>query len=84
MSDTSHARPPDESGQAPADDAPGSRPPDPTPDEPAAASREGADDLESLPDEAEPVTTGTLFIMIVFLMALAGMWGIMYLMLLER
>ncbi len=34
--------------------------------------------------EEEPVVTGTLFIMILFLMALAGMWGIMYLMLLER
>lgn len=32
----------------------------------------------------EPNTVGTLFIMILFLMALAGMWGIMYLMLLER
>lgn len=35
------------------------------------------------PDE-EPTTTGTLFIMILFLMALAGMWGIMYLTLLSR
>lgn len=34
--------------------------------------------------EEEPVTTGTLFIMLVFLMALAAMWAIMYLMLLER
>jgi len=32
----------------------------------------------------EPTTTGTLFIMILFLMALAGMWGIMYLTLLNR
>lgn len=44
----------------------------------------GAERLEELPDEDEPTTTGTLFIMIVFLMALAGMWGIMYLMLLGR
>lgn len=35
------------------------------------------------PDE-EPVTTGTLFIMLIFLMALAGLWGLMYLMLLSR
>lgn len=35
------------------------------------------------PDE-EPTTTGTIFIMILFLMALAGMWGIMYLTLLNR
>ena len=37
-----------------------------------------------LPPEEEPTTTGTLFIMIFFLMALAGMWGIMYLTLLSR
>lgn len=49
-------------------------------------------DRESAPDGAgpetspgdEPVTTGTLFVMILFLMALAGMWGLMYLILLER
>ena len=34
--------------------------------------------------EIEPIASGTLFIMIVFLMALAGMWGIMFLHLLER
>ena len=34
--------------------------------------------------EEEPVTVGTLFIMLLFLMALAGMWGLMYLILLER
>jgi len=34
--------------------------------------------------EIEPVTTGTLFILLVFLMALAGLWGIMYLTLLGR
>jgi hypothetical protein len=37
-----------------------------------------------LPPEHEPVTTGTLFILLVFLMALAGMWGIMYFTLLDR
>ena len=37
-----------------------------------------------LPPDQEPVTTGTLFILIVFLMALAGLWGIMYLTLLGR
>lgn len=37
-----------------------------------------------LPPEQEPVTTGTLFILLVFLMALAGMWGIMYFTLLGR
>ncbi len=38
---------------------------------------------EATPDE-EPVATGTLFIMLVFLMALAGLWAIMYLTLLDR
>lgn len=37
-----------------------------------------------LSPEEEPVTTGTLFIMILFLMALAGMWILMYLVLLGR
>ena len=37
-----------------------------------------------LPPEEEPTTTGTLFIMVLFLMALAGMWGIMYFTLLSR
>ena len=35
-------------------------------------------------DIQEPVTMGTLFVMLVFLMALAGLWVIMYLILLER
>ena len=39
---------------------------------------------DELTPEEEPTTTGTLFIMILFLMALAGMWGIMYLTLLNR
>lgn len=37
-----------------------------------------------LPPDEEPTTTGTLFIMVLFLMALAGMWAIMYLTLLDR
>lgn len=37
-----------------------------------------------LPSEEEPTTTGTLFIMLLFLMALAGMWMLMYMVLLER
>lgn len=37
-----------------------------------------------LAPEEEPVTAGTLFIMMLFLMALAAMWGLMYLTLLER
>ena len=39
---------------------------------------------DELSPEEEPVTTGTLFIMVLFLMALAGMWGIMYFTLLHR
>lgn len=37
-----------------------------------------------VPPEEEPTTTGTLFIMLLFLMALAGMWVLMYMVLLER
>lgn len=37
-----------------------------------------------LHEEEQPNTTGTLFIMILFLMALAGMWALMYMVLLER
>lgn len=36
------------------------------------------------PSEDEPRTIGTLFIMILFLMLLAGMWGTVYLILLGR
>lgn len=36
------------------------------------------------PPEQEPTTTGTMFIMLLFLMALAGMWFLMYMVLLER
>lgn len=38
----------------------------------------------SLSPEEEPVTTGTLFIMVLFLMAMGAMWGLMYLTLLGR
>ena len=37
-----------------------------------------------LAPEEEPTTTGTLFIMVLFLMAMAGMWAIMYFTLLNR
>jgi hypothetical protein len=39
---------------------------------------------QELPPEEEPVTTGTLFLMILFLVGIAAVWGIMYLRLLER
>lgn len=57
----------------------------PTADEGRPTADEGrptADD-RSHPDD-EPVATGTLFVMIVFLAMLAGMWLIVYLMLLGR
>lgn len=43
-------------------------------------------DLDTTGHDAdeEPVTTGTLFIMVLFLMALAGLWALMYLLLLDR
>lgn len=44
-----------------------------------ASSPEGG-----LSPQEEPNTIGTLFILIVFLMALAGLWGIMYFTLLGR
>jgi hypothetical protein len=34
--------------------------------------------------EEQPVVTGTLFLMIVFLMMIAGFWVLMYVMLLNR
>lgn len=45
-----------------------------------SATREGP----VLSPEEEPTTTGTLFIMILFLMALGAMWGLMYFTLLGR
>ncbi len=36
------------------------------------------------PDDDEPRTTGAVFLMLVFLMALGGMWMLMYLELLQR
>lgn len=47
---------------------------------PGSATREGS----VLSPEEEPTTTGTLFIMILFLMALGAMWGLMYFTLLGR
>ncbi|MCG8469434.1 MAG: hypothetical protein MJB57_14715 [Gemmatimonadetes bacterium] len=37
-----------------------------------------------LSSDEEPVTTGTLVILMLFLMALGALWGLMYLVLLER
>jgi hypothetical protein len=52
--------------------------------EPAGPSvRQNPDEVDLAPSE-EPVTTGTLFILLIFLMALAGLWAIMYLTLLDR
>jgi hypothetical protein len=60
----------------------------PEPNGPASSQArepaEAASSSEELPPEEEPTTTGTLFIMILFLMALAGMWALMYFTLLNR
>ncbi|HET9983922.1 MAG TPA: hypothetical protein VFQ38_10060 [Longimicrobiales bacterium] len=40
--------------------------------------------LTEMAAEEEPVTTGTLFLMLVFLMMIAGFWGLMYVTLLQR
>lgn len=54
-------------------------------DRPASADADAdAYAPDPLPPHAEPVVTGTVFIMLLFLMALAGLWGIMYLLLLGR
>lgn len=50
----------------------------------ATAPPDAASSVEAAGDVQEPVTMGTLFVMLVFLMALAGLWAIMYLILLER
>lgn len=43
---------------------------------------EGHEDLPQ--EEAPPPPTGTLFLMTLYLAALAGMWGAMYLIMLGR
>lgn len=55
-------------------------------DEPSGPARGPADErpAERSEPELEEGASGTLFIMVVFLMALAGLWGIMFLNLLER
>jgi hypothetical protein len=50
---------------------------------PATGIRVDDPDAE-LPHGEEPVATGTLFIMILFLMLTGGLWGIVYIMLLNR
>lgn len=52
-------------------------------DEPGAAAR-GADEAPGGREPSEPTARGTLFIMMLFLMALGAMWGLMYLILLNR
>ena len=48
------------------------------------SSAEGRPRGDLPPAEEEPTTTGTLFIMVLFLMAMGAMWGLMYLTLLGR
>lgn len=45
---------------------------------------EGENTLRDLPPEEEPVFTGTLFLMVLFLMLIFGFWGMMYVTLLNR
>ena len=58
------------------------------PEHAARAAEDALDERVARPGadtpQDEPVTTGTVFIVIVFLMAMAGMWAIMYLTLLGR
>lgn len=51
---------------------------------PAPATGTADARLTELSAEEEPVTTGTLFLMLVFLMMIAGFWGLMYVTLLHR
>lgn len=48
-----------------------------------ATGVENVEDTELLPEDL-PVATGTLFIMIIFLMMIGALWAIVYLMLLNR
>ena len=50
--------------------------------DPSASADRSRGDLP--PAEEQPTTTGTLFIMVLFLMAMGAMWGLMYLTLLGR
>lgn len=52
------------------------------PSAPATGSTD-PDDTELRPEE-EPNTTGTLFLMIIFLMMIFGFWALMYTLLLNR
>ena len=55
------------------------------PGDPEGSAASGTlEDPPTDPSEEEPVATGTLFIMLIFLMALAALWVIMYLTLLDR
>lgn len=48
-----------------------------------ATGTDKPEETELDPDE-EPTTTGTLFLTLVFLMLIFGMWVMMYLILIER
>lgn len=63
-------------------------PPGPTSRDPAPPHAEapsiGEEGDASASSGPEPTTTGTVFVMLLFLMALAGMWALMYVVLLGR
>ena len=51
---------------------------------PAPATGSASPAATELPPGEQPVVTGTLFLMMIFLMMIAGFWGIMYYLLLNR
>jgi len=56
----------------------------PDPYRPLPPSVLAAPATAELPPEQEPNSTGTFFLMMIFLMLIAGFWVIMYFMLLRR
>jgi hypothetical protein len=56
-----------------------------TPDNQTGAATDSTPPHQTqLLSEGEPVTTGTLFLMLLFLMLIGGFWGLMYWILLHR
>lgn len=49
-----------------------------------AVDSHGTRETENLPAEEEPVMTGTLVILMLFMMALGALWILMYFTMLER
>lgn len=49
-----------------------------------AGNTDGVRNADDLPPEEEPTTTGTLLILMLFMMALGALWILMYFTMLER